>query len=248
MRLAEQIAIVTGGSKGIGRAICLGMAREGATVLAAARSTDKLESLAAEAKSGELAGSIIPVQLDVTDQSAISAAIDSAVETHKKIDILVNNAGITRDGMLMNMDDEQFDDVINANLRSVFCLTRAVSRYMVRARYGRIVNIGSVSGIMGNEGQSNYAASKAGVIGFSKSIAKELAKRNITCNVIAPGFITTDMTDVLPDAVKDKYKQLIPARSFGAPEDVAEAAAFLAAPSAKYITGQVIAVDGGLSM
>jgi 3-oxoacyl-[acyl-carrier protein] reductase len=146
------------------------------------------------------------------------------------------------------MEDDQFDDVITTNLRSVFWLTRALSRYMVRARYGRIVNISSVAGVMGNAGQSNYAASKAGVIGFTKSVAKELARRNITCNAVAPGFITTDMTDVLNDKIKETVKQVIPTQSFGDPADIAAAVAFLASPEAKYITGQVLAVDGGLSM
>jgi 3-oxoacyl-[acyl-carrier protein] reductase len=248
MQFANQIAVVTGASRGLGRAIAWNLAQQGATVIAVARSMDKLTALADEARQAGLAGTVVPKALDVTNREGIDSFVDAVIEQYKKIDILVNNAGITRDSMLMNMEDEQFDEVIAANLRSVFQLTRATSRYMVRARYGRIVNISSVSGVVGNAGQSNYAASKAGVIGFSKSVAKEFARRNITCNVIAPGFITTDMTDVLPDKIKEEYKQLIPCRRFGEPADIAAAVAFFASPAAQYVTGQVLSVDGGMTM
>ncbi|HOW72703.1 MAG TPA: 3-oxoacyl-[acyl-carrier-protein] reductase [Phycisphaerae bacterium] len=248
MSMADQVAIVTGGSRGIGRAICLALAAKSATVLAVARDEGKLADLADEAAKKELPGRVLPRTLDVTNRQAIDQAIDRIAEEFGRVDILVNNAGITRDGLMMNMDDTQFDEVINTNLRSVFWMTRAVAKHMVRCRYGRIINISSVSGIMGNVGQSNYAASKAGVIGFSKTVAKELARRNITCNAVAPGFITTDMTDVLPSKIKDGVKVLIPCQQFGEPEDIAAAVAFLASPEAKYITGQVLAVDGGLSM
>jgi len=248
MSLAKQTAIVTGGSRGIGRAICLDLVARGATVVAVARNADKLAELADEARKTELPGAIIPRAQNVTDRSAIDGLVDEIAETRKTIDILVNNAGITRDGLLMNMEDDQFDEVLTTNLRSAFWMTRSVSRYMVRARYGRIINISSVAGIMGNVGQSNYAASKAGLIGFTKSVAKELARRGITCNAVAPGFITTDMTDVLSDKIRQDVKQLIPCQRFGEPEDVAAAVTFLASPAAKYITGQVLVVDGGLSM
>ena len=167
---------------------------------------------------------------------------------YHRIDILVNNAGITRDGLLMNMEDDQFEDVLTTNLRSVFWLTRAVSRHMVRQRYGRIVNIGSISGVMGNAGQANYAASKAGLIGFSKTVAKELGKRKITCNVIAPGFVSTDMTTGLPEKLKEGAVQLIPLGRFGEAEEIAEVVAFFAGDAASYITGQVLLVDGGMHM
>lgn len=246
--LTDQVAIVTGGSRGIGRAITLKLAAEGAQVVACARNADKLAEVAAECTRRELSGGVEPNVLDVTDRSAIDKLIEDTVEQCGKIDILVNNAGITRDGLLMSMEDADFDEVITANLKSIFWMTRAVSRHMVRARRGRIVNISSISGLSGNAGQSNYAASKAGIVGFSKSVAKELGKRGITCNVVAPGFIETDMTGGLPDQVKDNYKSLIPLRRFGQSEDVAESVAFLAGPGAAYITGQVLTVDGGLLM
>lgn len=248
MLLNQRVAIVTGASQGIGRAICLDFARHGATVVATARNESKLNELAQEAKQSELAGVISAKALDVTDRSAIDLLVEAVVEKHGRIDILVNNAGITKDGLMMSMDDDQFEAVLTTNLRAAFWLMRAVSRHMVRARYGRIINISSVSGVMGNAGQANYAASKAGLIGLTKSVAKELGKRKITCNAIAPGFVTTEMTAVLPDKVKDAALQLIPLARFGEPAEIASAVTFLASDHAGYITGQVLLVDGGLHM
>ncbi len=246
--LENQVAVVTGASRGIGRAIALSLAKSGAKVIACARNEAQLESLAAEAAESSCSGSIIARSLDVSDSAAIATFVDEVAGEHERIDILVNNAGITRDGLLMNMEDDQFDDVITTNLRSVFWMTRAVSRLMMRARKGRIVNISSISGIMGNAGQSNYAASKAAVIGFTKSVAKEYAKRGITCNAVAPGFIVTDMTSVLPDGVKSSFKDVIPMRRFGEADEIASVVTFLASPESSYLTGQVLVVDGGLHM
>jgi len=246
--MENRIAIVTGGSRGIGRAACLALAERGARVFACGRDESALKEVCGEAKQRELSGAIDPCVLDVTDKAAIDSFVERVGESAGKVDILVNNAGITRDGLLMNMDDDQFEDVLTTNLRSVFWTCRAVSRLMVRKRYGRIVNVGSISGVMGNAGQTNYAASKAGIIGFSKSVAKELAKRNVTCNVVAPGFIETDMTASLPEKVTEGAKQLIPMARFGKTEEVASVIAFLANESASYVTGQVVVIDGGLHM
>ncbi len=244
MNLSEQVAIVTGGSRGIGRAICIALANEGATVIAAARGVEKTRAWAADLP--DISDRIIPTALDVTDVGAIDEVVNNTAEKHGRIDILINNAGLTRDGLLMSMSDEQFDQVIDTNLRGAFRLIRAVSRHMIRARSGRIINITSVTGIAGNAGQANYAAAKAGLIGLTKTVAKELGKRGVTCNAVAPGFIETDMTEVLPEKLKTQVKEFIPLKRFGKPEEIASLVTFLCGQGGAYITGQVLLADGGL--
>jgi len=246
MPTEKRVAYVTGGSRGIGEAIVHALAADGCHVVAVARNQEKLDALAKAV--GDKGGSIEVAAIDIADSVALAASIEATIEKHGRLDILVNNAGITRDGLFMRMDDKDFDDVINTNLKSAFVACRAAARIMIRAKWGRIINISSVSGLIGNAGQVNYAASKAGVIGMTKSIARELAGKQVTANCVAPGFITTDMTDVLPQMVKDKVQELIPLRRFGNVNDIAATVAFLASDKAGYITGQVLAVDGGMTM
>ena len=247
MLLDGKVALVTGASRGIGRAIALKLAAEGAKVaINYAGNTAKAEEVKAEIEKN--GGEAILVQADVADADAVEAMVNATVEAFGQIDILVNNAGITRDGLLMRMKDEDFDAVINTNLKGVFYCTKLVSKLMMKKRSGRIINMASVVGLMGNAGQTNYAAAKAGVIGFSKSAAKELAARGITVNMVAPGFIDTDMTAAMTDKAREMTLTGIPLNRMGTPEDVANAVAFLVSDNASYITGQVINVDGGMVM
>ncbi len=244
-RLRDKVAIVTGASRGIGRAIALALASEGAKVVVNYASS----STAADAVVAEIAamgGSAIAVAADVSQSDQVDALVNAAMEKWGRIDVLVNNAGITRDTLLLRMKIEDWQAVINLNLTGVFLCTRAVSKIMLKQKSGRIINIASVAGQMGNPGQANYSAAKAGVIGFTKTVAKELASRSITVNAIAPGFITTDMTH---DLKTDEILKFIPLNRFGQPEEIAGMAQFLAAdPAAAYITGQVMNVDGGMVM
>ena len=244
MKLQNKVAFITGARRGIGRAIALKFAQEGADVVLVARSAP--EELAQEIQS--LGRRALPLAVDVADASACEAAIKQAVSEFGKIDILVNNAGITDDGLLLRMKLEQWQRVLDVNLSGTFYCTKAAVRPMLKGEGGRIINITSVVGQMGNAGQANYAASKAGIIGFTKSIARELGSRGITCNAIAPGFITTDMTAELGEEAKAGLIGNIPLGSLGEAEDIAEAAAFLASDGARYITGQVLNVDGGMVM
>ncbi|CAN5500820.1 3-oxoacyl-[acyl-carrier-protein] reductase [soil metagenome] len=236
----DKIVIVTGGSRGIGKAIAENFNSAGAKVIVTYKN-----SIDEEYFNGK---NIQHSKCDVSSSSEVSAFVDSIVKEHSKIDILINNAGITKDGLLMRMSEEDWDTVIDTNLKGVFNFTKAVSRPMMGKKYGKIINITSVVGIIGNAGQSNYVASKAGVIGFTKSIAKELASRNINVNAIAPGFIETEMTGSLNEDVKKIYMSSIPLKRFARPEEIASAVMFLASDDSSYITGQVLSVDGGLAM
>ena len=244
--LENKVALVTGASRGIGRAIAERLAKDGATVIVNYNgSRDKAEAVVKEIE--EVGGKAEAYQCSVADFAGVEEMMSYVIKTYGRIDILVNNAGITRDGLLMKMSEEDFDAVIATNLKGTFNCMRHVARQMIKQRGGRIINISSISGVMGNAGQMNYAASKAGVIGMTKTAARELASRGITVNAIAPGFITTDMTDVLSDSVKESLAQ-IPMKAMGEPADIAGTAAFLASDDAKYITGQVINVNGGMAM
>ena len=247
MRFGNQVAIVTGAGRGIGHAIALRLASEGARVAVVSR-TEQNANRTAEEINAEFAGLAKAYAVDVADHAAVKKLAEQIHADFSRIDILVNNAGLTRDGLSMRMSESDWDVVIETNLKGAFNFIQAVERPMIRQREGRIINIASVAGLIGNPGQANYAASKAGLLGLTKTIARELASRNITANVVAPGFIDTDMTTVLSEQVKAAVLGQVPMGRFGEPADVAAAVAFLASAEAKYITGQVITVDGGMVM
>lgn len=245
-QLANQIAVVTGAGRGIGRAIALKFAAEGADVVVVSRTQENSEKVAAEIRA--LGRKAWAFAVDVADAAAVNAAAEKILAETTKVDILVNNAGVTRDGLLMRMSDADWDTVLNTNLKGAFLVTKAFSRAMIKARTGRIINVSSIIGLIGNAGQCNYAASKAGLIGFTQSAAKELAGRGITVNAIAPGFIQTDMTAELKEELKAALLKQIPLGCLGEAEDIASAALYLGSPAARYVTGQVLTVDGGMVM
>ncbi|HEV3166269.1 MAG TPA: 3-oxoacyl-[acyl-carrier-protein] reductase [Isosphaeraceae bacterium] len=243
--LSGQVALVTGASRGIGRAIAVRLGECGAAVAGVARSLDGLAGTLQAIR--EAGGTAEGFAGSVASSEDVKRIVEEVEAKFGKVHVLVNNAGVTRDGLLLRMEDDAWQEVIDTNLKGTFLFCRDIGILMMRQRYGRIINVSSVSGLMGNPGQANYSASKAGIIGFSRTAARELAARNITVNVVAPGFITTDMTDVLPDKVKTEVKERIPLKRLGTPEDIADLVCYLAGPGASYLTGQVIAVDGGMT-
>ncbi|MBI1368733.1 MAG: 3-oxoacyl-[acyl-carrier-protein] reductase [Planctomycetes bacterium] len=242
----KRIAVVTGASRGIGEAIALALAKQGRHVVLVARDASKLEAVKSAIEAAGGTASVKPC--DFSDGAAVGKLIEEVADEFGRLDILVNNAGITRDNLILRMSEEEFDAVMTVNLRSVFIACKTALRPMMRGKWGRIINISSVAGLVGNAGQANYAATKAGVIGLTKSIGKELAAKNITANIVAPGFIETDMTGGLPDAVKEGAKGVTPLKRFGKAEEIAAAVAYFASEEASYTTGQVLAVDGGMTM
>ncbi|MGM9986552.1 MAG: 3-oxoacyl-[acyl-carrier-protein] reductase [Bacillaceae bacterium] len=245
--LNGDVALVTGASRGIGRATAIALAKNGAKVVVNYAGNEKAANEVVDTIKG-FGGEAIAYKANVANSEEVSALVKATIEQFGSIDILVNNAGITRDNLLMRMKEDEWDDVINTNLKGVFLCTKAVSRPMMRQRKGKIINISSVVGIMGNAGQANYVSAKAGVIGLTKSTARELAPRNIQVNGVAPGFIVTDMTHELSENIKEEMKKLIPLGKFGEAEDIAHAVIFLASDQSNYITGQVLQVDGGMAM
>lgn len=245
-QLTNQLAVVTGAGRGIGRAIALRFAAEGADVVCLSRTAENSDKVANEIRA--LGRKAWAHAVDVADSVAVEAVAEKILAECGKVDILVNNAGVTRDGLLMRMSDADWDTVLNTNLKGAFLVTKGFSRAMLRQRSGRIINISSISGLVGNAGQCNYAASKAGLIGFTQSAAREFASRGITVNAIAPGFIETDMTAELNEQLRAELLKRIPLGGFGQAEDIANAALFLASPGARYVTGQVLTVDGGMVM
>lgn len=246
MDLKGQIALVTGGTRGIGKAIAEGFAQRGVHVVVAGRNLNAANEVASSLSHAGVQA--IGMRLDVSNSEEVEKVFQEIRKEFKRIDILINNAGITKDGLLMRMKEEAWDSVINTNLKGVFLCTREAIKDMARQRYGRIINITSVAAFMGNPGQANYSASKAGIVGFTKTVAREYASRGITVNAVAPGFIETAMTDPLPENIKEEMKKLIPLGKFGTVEDIANAVMFFAAPDSGYITGQVIHVNGGMYM
>ncbi|MFA7710682.1 MAG: 3-oxoacyl-[acyl-carrier-protein] reductase [Candidatus Neomarinimicrobiota bacterium] len=246
LNFKDKVVVITGSGRGIGLTIAQTFAANGATVVLNDYNQESLAEAIAFFNENKFKFDAIPC--NVTDSSEVQNLIDSVIQKHARIDVLINNAGITRDTLLLRMKEEQWDAVIDTNLKGVFLVSRAAARYFLKQQYGKIINISSVVGMIGNIGQSNYAASKAGVIGFSKTLARELAARNVTVNIIAPGFIDTAMTAALPDEVRAGFIKNIPLNRMGTPQEVANAALFLASPLADYITGQVLRVDGGMVM
>ena len=242
----KRLAVVTGAARGIGRAVVLELLKQGRVVAGLDLLEDALKELEDVVK--EAGHSVITKCVDITDTAKLTEVLNELAAEYGGIGILVNNAGITRDKLMIQMDDDDYDEVMAVNLRAAFVATRVAARSMIKNKFGRIVSLSSVAGVMGQAGSTNYAASKAGLIGMTKSVAREIGKKNVTANCIAPGFIMTDMTKVLPDAVKDGAKAVIPMRKFGEPADVARAIAFLASDETGYITGQVLCVDGGMAM
>jgi 3-oxoacyl-[acyl-carrier protein] reductase len=244
--LSDKVAIITGASRGIGRLIAVALAAQGAKIVASARNAEALETLTAEIKA--LGGDALAVVADVSVEADANNLIDRAVATYGKVDILINNAGITRDGLLLRMKSDDWDAVLDTNLKGAFLCTRAAAKFMSKQRSGRIINISSVVGQMGNPGQANYCASKAGLLGLTKSVARELARRNVTVNAVTPGFIVTDMTEDMTDKAREALTEQIPLGRLGEAEDVANAVLFLASDRSSYITGQVLGVNGGMYM